>query len=88
MTDLHFDLYTKPDCIQCAMTRRQLDRRGATYRELDAISNLDTLTAHGIQAAPGVLAYQGDTLIDAWGGFRPDRIKHTIALATIGDKTA
>ena len=66
-------LYSKNDCIQCRMTKRNLDSLGIEYQEINLDENpqfLEHVTKDlGFMAAPVVVT---DT--DAWSGFRPDKI--------------
>ena len=67
-------LYSKNDCIQCRMTKRNLDSLGIEYQEI----NLDESPESreyvkkelGFMAAPVVVT---DT--DAWSGFRPGKLE-------------
>lgn len=65
-------VYTKPNCVQCDATKRQLDKLGVEYATVDITENLeayDMIIAKGFQAAPVVIT---DT--DAWSGFNPAKI--------------
>ncbi len=66
-------LYSKNDCIQCRMTKRNLDSLGIEYQEINLDENpqfREYVTKDlGFMAAPVVVT---DT--DAWSGFRPDKI--------------
>lgn len=68
-------LYTKPDCIQCTMTKKGLDRAGVTYDTIDLTTNpqaLEHVKQLGYMAAPVV---QSNTDRDVhWAGFNPDQI--------------
>lgn len=66
-------LYSKNDCIQCRMTKRNLDSLGIEYQEIN-LDESPQFREHvtkdlGFMAAPVVVT---DT--DAWSGFRPDKI--------------
>ena len=67
-------LYSKNDCIQCRMTKRNLDSLGIEYQEINLDENpqfLEYVTKDlGFMAAPVVVT---DT--DAWSGFQPGKIK-------------
>lgn len=74
-------VYTKPSCIQCDMTKRELTRLGVEFEE-DSIlepGNLAAAKAMGLMSAPVVVA--GD---DEWAGFNPGKIK--ALAARIGGK--
>jgi glutaredoxin-like protein NrdH len=65
-------VYTKPDCPQCAATKRSLDRLGVGYTEVDVATDADArrwLLGMGYTTAPVVVA--GDS---HFAGFRPDRL--------------
>lgn len=66
-------VYTKPQCIQCDMTKRLMDKIGVKYQTVDIIENpseLDRLIELGYRAAPVVITADGDS----WAGFQPDKI--------------
>jgi glutaredoxin 3 len=46
------DIYTTPICPYCAMAKRLLDRKGATYREID-VSRDPALRQAMVQRANG-----------------------------------
>ena len=64
-------VYTKPNCVQCTMTKRALTEKGVPFEEADILDpqNLEAAKFLGYMAAPVVVA--GD---DHWAGFRPDKI--------------
>lgn len=65
-------VYTQPHCMPCTATKKQLDRRGIPYTEIDLTTNpsaLEHVRSLGHQAAPVVIA--GD---QHWSQYRPDRI--------------
>ena len=65
-------VYTKPQCIQCDMTKRLMDKIGVEYTTVDIVENpaeLDKLIEMGYRAAPVVV-----TEDDSWAGFQPDKI--------------
>jgi glutaredoxin-like protein NrdH len=68
------DLYTKPNCPACTLTKRQLDKREINHNEHDIDTILDEAKARGITAAP-IVVVDGQM----WGGFRPDRIDALVA---------
>ena len=66
-------VYTKPDCPQCVMTKKQLERHGIDHQTIDLSTDPDAhayVKSLGYQQAPVVVA--GDS---HWSGFRPDHIK-------------
>jgi glutaredoxin-like protein NrdH len=65
-------VYTKPNCVQCDMTKRLMDKIGVEYNTVDIVENpaeLDRLIEMGYRAAPVVV-----TEDDSWSGFQPDKI--------------
>jgi len=65
-------VYSKPACVQCTATTREMDRKGIAYDYVDLTKDadaMDTVKNLGYMQAPVVVA--GD---DHWAGFRPDKI--------------
>ena len=65
-------VYTKPNCVQCDMTKRYLDKVGVTYNTVDITQNqeaLDMILNMGFQSAPVVISDAGN-----WAGFQPDKL--------------
>lgn len=74
-------VHTRPSCAACRLTIRRLEREAVTYRSVDAAGHLDHLRALGISQAPGVTLTRPDgVVLDAWGGWRPDRLDAAIAV--------
>lgn len=72
-------VYTKPDCPGCKMTKRELDKAGATYTEVDLTTRpdlIESFTAEGLRSAPVVEL--GDKRI---AGFDPAKIRAIAAQA-------
>jgi glutaredoxin-like protein NrdH len=68
-------VYTKPNCPQCTMTKKQLDRLGIEHRDIDVTVDPDAhayVTGLGYTAAPVVVIGDGE---NHWAGFKPDRLK-------------
>jgi glutaredoxin-like protein NrdH len=66
-------VYTKPQCIQCDMTKRLMDKIGVEYTTVDIVENpeeLDKLISMGYRAAPVVVAPDGTS----FAGFQPEKI--------------
>jgi glutaredoxin-like protein NrdH len=66
-------VYTKPNCVQCDMTKRMMDKLGVDYDTVDIVENpeeLDKLIALGYRAAPVVITDDGES----FAGFQPDKI--------------
>lgn len=65
-------VYSKPACIQCTATTREMDRKGISYDVIDLTKDADafeTVKGLGYMQAPVVIADE-----DHWSGFRPDKI--------------
>lgn len=66
-------VYTKPACVQCRATFRELDKNGITYEAVDVTQNdeaRDYIMSLGYLAVP-VVHISADV---HWGGHRPDRV--------------
>jgi glutaredoxin-like protein NrdH len=65
-------IYTKPNCVQCNMTKKRFQDNGVAYTTVDITEDadaLDEMIAKGFKAAPVVNV--GDLW---WSGFQPDKI--------------
>lgn len=69
-------VYTKPDCPQCDLTKRTLDRRGLAYDTIDIAAPENAAALQwimedlGYRQAPVVVLDENNH----WSGFRPDLI--------------
>lgn len=66
-------VWVKPNCAQCEMTKKQLDKRGIVYQEkrLDRSAKaVDRFLEMGLMSAPIV-----ETDTKRWSGFRLEKIK-------------
>lgn len=66
-------VFTKPNCIQCEMTKKEMDKRGIEYEELNLENHPEAVEAFieaGLLAAPIVI-----TDIKRWSGFRLNKIE-------------
>lgn len=66
-------VWTKPNCIQCTMTKKEMDKRGIRYEEMNLERHPDTLQTFidaGLTSAPIVV-----TDIKTWSGFRLSKIE-------------
>lgn len=69
------EVYSKPNCVACNATKKKLGKHGVIYDLLDAREHIDTLKALGHMSAPVVVVYdEGDTVVDHWDGYRPERV--------------
>ena len=76
-------VYSKPHCVQCAMTKRKLGAEGAPYTDVDISEDADALEfvkGLGWMEAPVVVVHDDENgrITDHWSGFRPDRIKKAV----------
>jgi glutaredoxin-like protein NrdH len=65
-------VYTKPACVQCVATYKELERKGVSYDVVDLTQDekaFEAVQDMGYMQVPVVVA--GD---DHWAGFRPDKI--------------
>lgn len=65
-------VYSKPQCVQCDLTYRALDRKGVDYAVVDITADPEALARVkelGYLQAPVVV-----TPDNHWSGFRPDQI--------------
>ena len=70
-------VYSKPSCVQCNATYRDLDSKGVDYETVDLTKDeaaLDRVKALGYLEAPVVITSE-----DHWSGFRPDKIDEVVA---------
>lgn len=69
-------LYSLPDCSQCRMTKRWLDRAGVEYKIVyldQSPEDAAAVAALGYQRAPVVIISNGDPETDIhFGGFNID----------------
>lgn len=66
-------VYTKPNCVQCNMTKRHMDKIGVEYTTVDITEDPDALNKLielGYKAAPVVMTAEGKS----WSGFNPEKI--------------
>lgn len=79
-------VYSKPNCVQCTMSRRVLDAKGLVYQLVDVTENdaaLEYVKELGYLTAPVVVVSEHDH----WGGFRPDQIDRVAAGGASEDET-
>lgn len=66
-------VFSKPNCVQCKMTKSLLDNLGVPYQDIDVTKDetvLARLVKEGKRALPVV-----ETTEDFWMGFNPSKIK-------------
>ena len=70
-------VYSKPACVQCTATTRELDRKGIAYKYIDLTKDdeaMSTVRDMGYMQAPVVVAGS-----EHWAGFPPDKIGSLLA---------
>lgn len=78
-------VFTKPGCVQCNATYRQLDKSDEGYDKIDVTETVDVfdfLSNRGHSQMPVVMVSEepidvtgSNEIIDEWAGFNPDKIK-------------
>lgn len=66
-------VYTKENCIQCKMSKRDLQKNNIPYQEIDITGNpqiIAELKEQGWKQMP-VLVFADES----WSGYRPDKIR-------------
>lgn len=69
-------VYSKPSCVQCTATTREMDRKGIDYSVIDLTKDevaFSMVQSLGYMQAPVIVAGE-----DHWSGFRPDKIKELL----------
>lgn len=83
MAKIPVTVYTTPNCVQCMMTKKQFDKLGIVYTEVDLSERPDKLAEFkelGYLAAPIITT---DTKI--WSGFKLNKI-HSLANFLFSEK--
>jgi glutaredoxin-like protein NrdH len=82
-------IYTKPDCVQCEYTKRELDKRGVKYLTIDVDTSIsdadggtvgDWLREQGWTQMPVVYNHANGEM---WSGFKIDKLRdlgHSLGL--------
>lgn len=74
-------VYSKPACVQCTATKRDLENRGIEFNEIDITQDdaaREMVLGLGYLAAPVVVT---DT--DNWGNYRSDKIAALAELVAV-----
>lgn len=72
-------IYSKPDCPQCDLTKRDMDILGIEYKTVDISQQpdeLERLMGMGFRSAPVV-----ETKSDIWSGYNQSKIKGLVSYA-------
>lgn len=74
-------VYSKPACMQCTATTRELERKGIPFKYVDLSEDLEavsTIKSLGYAQVPVVVAGE-----QHWSGFRPDKIRTLVEAAAV-----
>ena len=66
-------VYTKPDCVQCKLTFKHLNKFGVSYQKHDVTTDPDAyqkVQELGYTSLPVVITPNGEH----WAGYRPDKL--------------
>lgn len=69
-------VYTKNNCVQCLMTKKELSKHGITYKEINVDEQptaMEELIERNQRSMPVVLV--DENWDEAFGGFQPDRLE-------------
>jgi glutaredoxin-like protein NrdH len=86
MSDIAIDVYSRPNCMPCKMTKRALHDAGATYTEHDVSADPDAaqrVRDLGYAAVPVVTVTLPDGL-DHWHGYRAEKLAAAVYLEREG----
>jgi glutaredoxin-like protein NrdH len=70
-------VYTKPDCVQCEYTKKELDKKGLSYNVIDVTKDAGARKAledMNLRTMPVVTVEHG-THKEHWMGFRIDKLR-------------
>lgn len=69
-------VYSKPNCVACTQTKKNLEKSGITYNTIDITEDTDAynkIVDLGFRAAPVVIVNR-DGQEDAWAGYQPEKL--------------
>ena len=72
-------VFSRPNCVQCDMTKKLLDRMGVEHDTVDVTADPEAhayVTGLGYSSAPVVVVNGGEA---HWTGFRPDHLKGLVS---------
>lgn len=80
---MQITVYSKPLCVQCDATKRELNKTTVSYDIIDVTVDDEALAeikSMGFAHSPVVIVRDtvGD-IIDSWSGFRKERIQAVVA---------
>ena len=71
-------VYTKPGCMKCQQTVRQLSKAMHTKAVTATADDIKALKAGGVQSMPAVYIFEGSKPIDYWSDLRPEKIRQYV----------
>lgn len=75
---MNIEFYTKPNCVQCTQTKKYFEKNEISYVTLDVMdeANYTYVTEQlNIRSAPVIVVKDASgTLVEAWGGYDPERL--------------
>lgn len=78
------ELYSKPGCQPCKMSKRRFANHGIDFAEMDVTVNddaRDTVLGLGYLSAPVVVVRdENGNVTESWGGYNPDKIDSLLAV--------
>lgn len=72
-------VYSKPDCMQCAMTKEFLKQNNVEFEEINVLADeaaLELIKSKGFFSLPVVTT--NDSFDFAWCGFRIDKLEELV----------
>ncbi len=75
-TQLTVRVYTKPNCMQCRLTKTWLAKRGVPFIEDDATDPQTIAAAQALRVMAAPIVTIGDVV---FGGFRPDLLEQHVS---------
>lgn len=77
------EIFTKPNCIQCKMSKEKIKNQGLKYIEHNVEKEPELINTikneMGYHALPVIVVHKEDGTSYDWFGFRPDLIKKLTA---------
>lgn len=71
-------LYSKSDCMGCFASEEMMKAKNLVFSVVKMDEDSEALRYVkdlGFLAAPVIVVYNGDKIVEAWSGFRPERIE-------------
>lgn len=74
-------VYSKPNCVQCEMTKEFLKQNNAEFEEINVEEDekaLELMKANGFQQLPVVIVTKNNSFECAFSGFRIDTLQELV----------